>query len=105
MPVMIFFTILAVVALAASMLATLPRLARIALIVMSPCLFVIGAIVGSSVVAPADQTGVVSRLFGTALPPGDIVARHGEQGPQAEILGPGWHFGYFPFIYSVELAP
>jgi regulator of protease activity HflC (stomatin/prohibitin superfamily) len=57
------------------------------------------------VVVPPDQTGVVIRHFGTALPSGDIVARGGEQGPQAEILGPGWHFGYIPFLYEVELEP
>ena len=105
MSIMLFFTVLAVMALAAAMLGSFPRLARIALVAMAPALFVIGLIVGSSVVIPADQTGVVTRLFGSALPPGNIVARHGEQGPQAEILGPGWHFGYFPFVYEVELSP
>lgn len=105
MTVMIFFTMLAVVALGVAVTAPLPRLARLALVAMSPFLLIAGMILGSSVVVPSDQTGVVTRLFGSPLPPGDIVARHGEQGPQAEIIGPGWHFGFFPFLYEVELAP
>ena len=105
MAVMLFFTMLAVAALAAAWMAAVPRLARVALVVMSPALLVLGLIMGSSIVVPADQTGVINRLFGTPLPSGDIVARNGEQGPQAEIIGPGWHFGYFPFVYEVELAP
>jgi len=105
MVVMLFFTMLAVAALVAAWMASVPRMARIALVVMSPALFVLGLIMGSSIVVPADQTGVINRLFGAPLPSGDIVARHGEQGPQAEIIGPGWHFGYFPFLYEVELAP
>ncbi len=105
MAVMLFFTMLAVAALAAAWMANIPRLARVALVVMSPALLILGMILGSSVVVPADQTGVINRLFGSPLPSGDIVARHGEQGPQAEIIGPGWHFGYFPFLYEIELAP
>ncbi len=105
MGVMLFFTLLAVGALVAAWALHVPRLARVALVVMSPALLMLGLILGSSVVVPVDQTGVVNRLFGAPLPSGDIVAHHGEQGPQAEIIGPGWHFGYFPFLYEVELAP
>jgi regulator of protease activity HflC (stomatin/prohibitin superfamily) len=101
----LLFTSLAVLALVGALLLRLPRLARVALVVMSPALLISGLILGSSVVVPSDQTGVVTRLFGAPLPPGNIVARHGEQGPQAEILGPGWHFGYFPFLHQVDLAP
>lgn len=105
MIVIIFFTVLALIALGAAVVADLPRAARLALIAMAPFLFIIGMIFGSSVVIPSDQTGVVMRHFGTPLPTGNIVARNAEQGPQAEILGPGWHFGYFPFLFEVELAP
>ncbi|MDX2109834.1 MAG: SPFH domain-containing protein [Verrucomicrobiota bacterium] len=101
----IFFTALAVVVLGMALTVKLPMLARYALVVMSPILFILGLAIGSSVVVPPDQTGVIIRHFGVALPSGDIVAKNGEQGPQAEILGPGWHFGYIPFLYEVELAP
>lgn len=105
MIVIIFFTLLALIALGSALVLRLPGAARVALVVMAPFLFIIGLIFGSSVVIPSDQTGVVMRHFGTALPSGNIVARAGEQGPQAEILGPGWHFGYIPFLYEIELAP
>ena len=26
----------------------------------------------------------------------------GQKGPQAKVLGPGWHFGYWPWSYEVE---
>lgn len=101
----IFFTILSLISLVAAAVAQIPRAARVALMVMAVPLFLIGLVVGSSIVIPSDQTGVLMRHFGAPLPSGNIVARNGEQGPQAEILGPGWHFGYLPFIYEIELAP
>lgn len=98
----IFFTVLAVVALGAAIAANLPRAARIALVAVAGVLFLTGFLIGSSVVIAADKTGVVMKHFGTPLPPGAIIARNGEQGPQALILGPGWHFGYVPFMYEVD---
>ncbi len=98
----IFFTVLAVVALGAAIAANLPKAARIALVVLAGVLFVTGFLIGSSVVIAAGKTGVVMKHFGTPLPPGAIIARNGEQGPQALILGPGWHFGYIPFMYEVN---
>ena len=98
----IFFTVLAIVAVGAAVAANIPKAARIALLVMACLLLVTGFLVGSSVVIAADKTGVVMKHFGTALPPGAIIARNGEQGPQARILGPGWHFGLVPFMYEVE---
>jgi regulator of protease activity HflC (stomatin/prohibitin superfamily) len=101
----ILFTLLAIAALALAMLLPIPRAARLALVVMSPFLLLIGLGIGSSVVISADQTGVVIKHFGDPLPPGHIVARAGEQGPQATILGPGWHFGFIPFLYEVREVP
>ncbi len=99
----LFFSVLAIIALgAAVVVAGLPRPARVALVVMSGLLLLIGFLIGSSVVIAADKTGVVMKHFGTPLPPGSIIARNGEQGPQAMILGPGWHFGYIPFMYEVS---
>jgi len=48
------------------------------------------------------QVGLVIKKFGKALPEGRIVATNGEAGYQANVLGPGWHFGYFPWQYKVE---
>ncbi len=101
----IFFTALGIVALGMALVLNLPRAGRIALVVMAPLLVLIGFLIGSSVVIAADKTGVVIKHFGSPLPPGHIVARNGEQGPQGMILSPGWHFGLIPFLYQVDEVP
>ncbi len=59
-------------------------------------------VLASAVSISSDQTGVVIRTLGGELPAGHIVAIAGEKGPQAKVLGPGWHFGYWPWSYEVE---
>ncbi|MFN8457834.1 MAG: flotillin family protein [Anaerolineae bacterium] len=52
------------------------------------------------------QVGVVVKKFASrALPPGQLVALHGEAGYQADTLAPGWHFGYWPWQYTIIKAP
>jgi regulator of protease activity HflC (stomatin/prohibitin superfamily) len=104
MALILFFTVLAIVALGASFILTLPAAGRGALIVLAFSLFGFGLVVGSSVVIDQDEVGIVHKqFFGKPLPTGQIIARDGEMGPQAEILGPGWHFGYYPFTYQVRI--
>lgn len=52
-----------------------------------------------------DAVGVVIRNFGSDLPQGSIIATKGEKGPQARILGPGWHFWMWPVIFDIETSP
>ena len=52
-----------------------------------------------------NDVGVVIKNIGAALPPGQIIATDGEMGPQAKILGPGWHPLLWPVIYNVESQP
>lgn len=104
MALILFFTVLAIVALGASFVLTLPAAGRGALVVLAFSLFGFGLVVGSSVVIDQDEVGIVHKqFFGQPLPTGQIIARDGEMGPQAEILGPGWHFGFYPFTYSVRI--
>ena len=104
MALILFFTVLAIVALGASFVVTLPAAGRGALVVLAFSLFGFGLVVGSSVVIDENEVGIVHKqFFGKPLPTGQIIARDGEMGPQAEILGPGWHFGYYPFVYSVRV--
>lgn len=104
MTIIIFFLVLAIVALGASFVLTLPAAGRIALWVLSFSLFAFGLVIGSSVVVDENEVGIVHKqFFGKALPTGQIIARDGEMGPQAEILGPGWHFGFYPFTYLVRI--
>jgi uncharacterized membrane protein YqiK len=72
--------------------------AAVALILAGGGIFVMASAVNVS----SDQTGVVIRTLGGELPAGRIVAVAGEKGPQAKVLGPGWHFGYWPWSYEVE---
>lgn len=52
-----------------------------------------------------DEVGVVIKNFGTQkLPSGQIIATEGETGPQARVLGPGWHPWLWPFIYDIEIS-
>ncbi len=104
MVLILSFLVLAIVALGASFVLTLPAAGRVALWVLSLSLFAFGLVVGSSVVIDENEVGIVHRqFFGRALPTGQIIARDGEMGPQAEILGPGWHFGYYPFTFQVRI--
>jgi hypothetical protein len=53
-----------------------------------------------------NKIGLVTKNIGwKSLPPGQIIATNGEKGPQAEVLPPGWHPWYWPFIYKVEMVP
>jgi regulator of protease activity HflC (stomatin/prohibitin superfamily) len=52
-----------------------------------------------------DKGGIVIRKFGPDLPSDRVVAANGEKGPQATVLGPGWHFGYWPWLYDLTLVP
>ncbi len=54
---------------------------------------------------PSDKVCIVNKhWFGSSLKGGTIIATDGEMGPQADTLPPGLHFGYWPFIYTVENA-
>lgn len=104
MAIIIFFLVLAIVALGAAFVVNLPAAGRGALVMLAGSLFVFGLVIGSSVVIDQDEVGIVHKqFFGKPLPTGQIIARDGEMGPQAEILGPGWHFGYYPFSYTVRI--
>jgi uncharacterized membrane protein YqiK len=62
----------------------------------------IGWIAGLIVVGER-EVGIVTKKFsGRSLPAGQLVALNGEAGFQADTLSPGWHFGYFPWQYSVR---
>jgi len=75
--------------------------AGVALMLLGVAVFIIA----SAVYIKSDETGVVIRTLGKDLPAGHIIAVNGEKGPQAEVLGPGWHFGYWPWSYEVDKVP
>ncbi len=62
-----------------------------------------GAMLASVRFVPDSKLGVIIKnALGAKLPPGKIIATAGEMGPQARILPPGWHFGYWPILYDVQ---
>jgi SPFH domain / Band 7 family len=52
----------------------------------------------------SDEIAVLNKIYGTTSLPGEhIIATHGEKGPQADILTPGWHPWFLVnVIYQVE---
>ena len=58
----------------------------------------------SFVLIGADRVGHLKRVYLAAdLPPGRIIGLDGQKGPQAEILGPGFHFRpLLNVLYDVE---
>ncbi len=87
-------------------LSTIPKLPNKALrpVVVGAALLVllIGVMLSSVRFVPADRVGIVTKnALGAKLAPGKIIATDGEMGVQADVLAPGWHFLYWPVIYSV----
>ncbi|MEH2250296.1 SPFH domain-containing protein [Nostoc sp.] len=63
---------------------------------------------GGLVVIGEREAGIVVRKFtlsGRGIPAGGLIALNGEAGLQADTLAPGWHWGYWPWQYSVKKEP
>jgi uncharacterized membrane protein YqiK len=72
------------------------------LIILLPLFF------GGLVVIGEREVGIVIKKFvvsGRGLPAGGLIALNGEAGLQADTLAPGWHWGYWPWQYSVKKEP
>lgn len=71
-------------------------------------LVVVALLVSTSfTVVSADKVGHLKRVYGGgSMPAGHVVAAEGENGPQAEILAPGFHFRpLLNVMYEVEEFP
>ena len=51
------------------------------------------------------EAGLVVKRFGRPLPTGRVVSLDGEAGLQANLLTPGWHFGFWHWLYKVQRVP
>jgi hypothetical protein len=97
--------ILAVVLLVAAARAS-NDLARKAALSAAGVSLVLGTLFSSVVLVGSREVGIVTKnFFGPQLQDGRILATRGEVGVQAQVLTPGLHFGYWPFIYSVKSEP
>jgi len=47
-----------------------------------------------------DEGGIVIQKFGPSLKEGHIIAVNGERGPRADVISPGWSFGWWPWWYE-----
>ena len=79
-----------------------PNAVRWLLRIVAPALGLILIVISTAIYVEDDQAGVVVVKFGTDLPTGQIIATNGEKGPQASVLPPGWHFGYWPWQYELK---
>jgi uncharacterized membrane protein YqiK len=57
------------------------------------------------VVINEQESGLVVRRYGRALPAGRIIATEGEAGYQAQMLPPGWHFPLWSWKFKVRKVP
>lgn len=79
---------------------------RGASLVFAGIVLLLGAILSSTAYVGSGEAGIVNKtVFGPSLKDGRIIAIDGQLGVQADVLTPGWHFGYWPVIYSVRTVP
>lgn len=71
-------------------------------------LFTLPGLLVGLVIVGERQVGVVVRRLavnGKSLPKDRLIALNGEPGYQADTLAPGWHFGYWSWMYNVVKVP
>ncbi len=66
-----------------------------------------GLLSTSFVTIDSNEVGLLKRIYlAPNLPTGKIIAPDQEKGPQAELLGPGFHFQPFiRILYDIDFAP
>lgn len=62
-------------------------------------------VISTAIYVNYGQGGIVFVKFGDDLPPEHVIATDGEKGPQAYVLPEGWHFFYWPWLYTLESSP
>ncbi len=80
------------------------HLARMGARGLGVLVFLFAIISTSFVVIDSDRVGHLKRVFGGgSMPPGQVIAYDGENGPQARILAPGFHFELLlNILYEIE---
>jgi uncharacterized membrane protein YqiK len=80
----------------------------IAVVVIGGLIIFVPLFFGGLVVIGEREVGIVVKKFavsGKGLPAGRLIALNGEAGLQADTLAPGWHWGYWPWQFSVKKEP
>ncbi len=80
----------------------------IILLMLLVIVFVFPSIILGLVIINERQVGIVVKRFAPgkpSLPPDKLIALNGEPGYQADTLSPGWHFGYWSWMYIIQRVP
>ena len=108
---MLYLILFATALAAGIVLRLLPRSVRTAWLSAGSWIAFAAAVVlaasSSFVIIDQDAVGHLKRvLWGANMKPGQIIAFDGEKGPQAEVLGPGFHvIPLVRLLYQVEQLP
>jgi len=82
------------------------RFGPVVTLVLIVLILLIFLVVLSTVKIGGTQVGIIEKkLGGGAMPAGRVIAVNGENGIQAQVLTPGWHFFYWPWQYSITKMP
>jgi uncharacterized membrane protein YqiK len=78
------------------------KLRRAAMLVIFVIILLLAAILITVTNIGGNEVGIVEKKFGGgALAQGRIISVKGENGIQAQVLAPGWHFFYWPWQYTI----
>lgn len=101
-----FVALVLAVTLVAAAFRTPDKSLRAAAVVGALLVLFAGVMFASVRFVGSNEIGIVRKnALGPSLKGGRIIATGGEMGVQAEVLSPGWHFGYWPVIYDVRTEP
>lgn len=79
---------------------------RSAALIAAAIVMFLGVAFSSVRFVPSDRVGVVVKnALGPSMEPGQVIAKDGELGVQAQVLSPGWKLWYWPAIYEVRNVP
>ena len=79
------------------------KLAGVGILLFIIVIVVAALALSSTVNIAGDEVGLVEKkLLGGKLPAGRIIAANRENGIQADMLMPGWHFWKFPWMYKID---
>lgn len=78
------------------------KLRRTAIFAVLIIILLLAAILVTVTNIGGNEVGVVEKKFGGgSLAEGRIISVNGENGIQAQVLAPGWHFFYWPWQYTI----
>ena len=79
---------------------------RAAILVIFVIILLLAAILITVTNIGGNEVGIVEKKFGGgSLAQGRIISVKGENGIQAQVLAPGWHFFYWPWQYTITKIP